>query len=65
MAEIREHTRGQYKAVPIELTDEQREQIAALIEETGNAGVTAVITFNADLKSKTIAPATILAGAAV
>lgn len=54
-----------FKAVELQLTDEQKRQIISLIKETGNADVRAEIRFSADVKNSVIAAATVLAGAAI
>jgi hypothetical protein len=50
--------------VHIKITPEQKNEIAKLVSETANARLLVFVSYEADMKSGTLAPSTFLVGTA-
>lgn len=51
--------------VKLKLTDEQKAELIRFIGKTKSAKIEVDITFEADLRGQTLAPSTVLVGAAI
>ena len=57
--------KGKSVEIKLALTDEQKRQIADLVQKVGSNQITASVQFEADVDGGTISPATFLVGNAI